>query len=159
MEKAPGRGSSFRLLTYETAKKLRSYYFNFVYIDELLLRNAGRVEFVPVRHEGRKAKRSGYSLKKLIVLALRMILFSTTLPIKFMIFGGSFLSLLSILAGSFFLIRRIFFNIPLGFVFLFSMLAFLNGIILLSLGIIGEYINRILEHQNKRTPYLIKNIL
>ena len=61
--------------------------------------------------------------------------------------------------GLFFIYKKIFHDVPLGFTALIVAILFSTSIILLSLGIIGEYLSRIYSVQNRKPPYSIKTLL
>jgi hypothetical protein len=46
-----------------------------------------------------------------------------------------------------------------GWTGIIVMLAVLNGLIILMLGMLGEYVIRILQHLNSRETYYIKEII
>ncbi len=157
--KHPGEGSSFRLFIQELAQKMLSHHQNFVFIDELLLWYTGNIAFIEVEHQKRKVKKSGYTTMKLIKLTTNIIIYSSAIPLIIMVYGGLFASLISFLAGGYYIFRKIFFNVPLGYTSIIVTIFFSTSILLLSLGIIGEYLRRVYMTQNKKPPYLINKIL
>ena len=157
--KAPGEGSSFRLIRKELAKNILHHLQNFVFIDELLLWYTDNIDFAEVRHEKRKHKKSGYSYFKLFKLFTNIIVYYTAVPLKIMTYGGFFLSLISFLLGLRFILRKIFLNVELGYTSLIVAILFSTSLILFCLGIIGEYLRRIYTVQNKKPPYSIKKIV
>ncbi|MCX6258935.1 MAG: glycosyltransferase, partial [Bacteroidia bacterium] len=156
---APGKGSSFKIFSRELSDKLINHRQNFIYIDELLLWYTRDIGFVEVKHEKRKYQESTYTFFKLFKLFVNITIYYTVIPLKFMTYGGLILSFLSFLMGVNFIIRKIFFNVPLGYTSLMVAILFSSSIILVSLGIIGEYLNRILQVQNQKPPYSIRKIL
>jgi len=50
-------------------------------------------------------------------------------------------------------------DVPLGYTSLIVAILFSTSIIMLCLGLIGEYLSRIYQVQNKKPPYAIKKIL
>lgn len=156
---APGEGSSFRIFTAEIARKIVSHHQKFIYIDELLLWYTGNIGFVEVRHDKRKFSKSGYSALKLMKLTYRVIFYASALPLKLMVYGGLSLSLFTFLLGIFKIYRKLFHHVPLGYTSMIVTILFSTSVLLFSLGVIGEYLSRLYEGQNKRSPYLIKKIL
>lgn len=155
---ATGKGSSFKLFTADLAKKIRSHSQSFIYIDEMLIWYTRFISFTPVRHEPRKYQSSNYSLFKLFRLFVNLTIHYTVIPLKLMTYGGMLLSTLSFFAGLWFIYRWLFFNVPLGYTSLIVATTFSSSIILLSLGIIGEYLNRMFVLQNRKPPYSIKEV-
>lgn len=156
---SPGEGSSFRLFTLNLGKQILEHSQNFVYIDELLLWYTADISFVKVIHEKRKLGNSGYSKIKLFKLTQNIILYYTAIPLKIMVYGGFFASIISFILGIYFIIRKIFFHVPHGYTSVIVTILFSTGIIIFSLGIIGEYLTRIYMVQNKKPPFNIKQTL
>ena len=76
-----------------------------------------------------------------------------------MTYGGFILSILSFFLAIRFIINKIIHDVPLGYTSLIVAILFSTSIIMLCLGMIGEYLTRIYKVQNKKPPYSIKKIL
>jgi polyisoprenyl-phosphate glycosyltransferase len=156
---APGEGSSFRLITYRLGKQILEHAQNFVFIDELLLWYAGDISFVKVEHQKRITGRSGYSKIKLFKLSINLMLDYTAIPLKLMIYGGFTAAFFSFILGVYYILKKIFLHAPHGYTSIIVAILFSTGIIVFSLGIIGEYLIRIYMVQNKKPPYNIRQAL
>ncbi|MEA3445710.1 MAG: glycosyltransferase family 2 protein [Bacteroidota bacterium] len=156
---APGKGSSFKLFTRNLAQSILTHRQNFIYIDEILLWYTKHIDFVDVTHEPRKYQKSNYSLFKLFRLFLNISIYYTKAPLRMIIYGGIFLSVISFLFGLYFIFRKIVFNVPMGFTSIIVTILFSTSIILFSLGVIGEYLNRMFMVQHKKPAYSIRSIL
>ncbi len=155
----PGDGSSFRLMTKDIAAKLAAHQFHFVFLDEILLWYTDNIGFVQVEHLQRKYNESGYTVKKLLHLTANLVIFYTDAPLKIMVYGGFIASFLSFFLGLIYIVKKLLFNVPLGYTSLIVAILFSTSIILLSLGIIGEYLSRMYKVQNRKPPYSISRIL
>lgn len=157
---SPGEGSSFRMFVSSLGKKISNHPQNFVYIDELLMWYAADVAFARVKHDKRRAGKSGYSKIKLFKLTQNLVLYYTAIPLKIMVYGGFVASFASFILGIFYIIKKLFFHVAeLGYTSIIVTILFSTGIIIFSLGIIGEYLTRIYMVQNKKPPYNIKQTL
>ncbi len=107
-----------------------------------------------VRHAGD----SKYSFRKLVQLAVDGILSFSYIPLRIMTFGGLFAFLGSIIGVFIALYLRLFTNtfVP-GFATTVILLLSGVGIIVLGLGIIGEYIAHIYDEVKQRPPYIIES--
>ncbi len=159
LQDAPGEGSSFKLIERHLIDKILKHHQNFVYIDELFLWYTEDIEFVEVEHHARKHSRSGYTHGKLFKLFFNVTVYYTAVPLKLMTYLGLISAIVSFGFGIRFIIRKLFFDVPLGYTSIIVTILFAAGLILLSLGIIGEYLNRIYIVQNKKPPYSIKKVL
>jgi len=80
-------------------------------------------------------------------------------PIRFISFVGLITACVSFLYGAYTIIDSIFGKIPIrGFTTLIAAITFLLGLIMIMLGIIGEYLWRILDETRKRPSYVIDEI-
>jgi glycosyltransferase involved in cell wall biosynthesis len=157
--RSPGKGSSFRLITSALAKKLLDHDQHFIYIDEILLWYTDDIAFADVVHQARKYKQSGYSLHKLFKLFGNILLYYTIVPLKTLVYGGFILAVLTFMYGVYFIIKKLVFDVPLGYTSLIVAILFSTSILLFSLGVIGEYLSRIYAMQNKKPPYSIRKVL
>jgi undecaprenyl-phosphate 4-deoxy-4-formamido-L-arabinose transferase len=155
----PGEGSAFRLISRDIVQKVLMHHQNFIFIDELLHWYTDNICYVTVNHEKRKDSRSGYSARKLWGLVSNLLFYYTSLPLKIMVYGGFISSAVFMVLSLMFVIKKVFFNIPLGYTSLIVAILFSTSLILFCLGIIGEYLSRIYLVQNKKPPYSIKKVI
>ena len=155
-----GVGSSFRMFNRETADKIRSTPQNFVFIDEVIHWYTGDIDTVLVEHHPRKMGRSSYSFFKLARLYFSILINYTAWPLRFMIYGGMLASFISFLVGALYIVKKVFFNADVeGFTALIVAITFSSSLILMSLGIIGQYLYKIYQQQSGKPPYSINKVL
>jgi len=154
-----GEGSSFRIMKASMARNLLNHQINFIYIDELFNWYTTDIEFVTVEHHKRPYQKSNYSSKTLLSLLSNLVIYYTAIPLQLMIYTGFITSLLSFVIGLVFIYRKLFQDVPLGFTAVIVAVLFSTSVILLSLGVLGEYLSRIYQVQNKKPPYSIKTTL
>jgi polyisoprenyl-phosphate glycosyltransferase len=152
-------GSSFRMISADLAKKILDHHQNFIFIDEVMQWYTDEIALVEVRHEPRKYKQSNYSSGSILELVGNILIYYTTIPLKVLVYGGFLVSLFSLIYGLYFIVKKLFFNVPLGYTSLIVTILFSTSIILFALGVIGEYLSRIYKVQNKKPPYSIRKIL
>ena len=104
----------------------------------------------------RVAGQSSFSYRKLIKLAVNGFTSYTTAPLKISTYIGLTVSLLSFVLMLIFLIKALLYGDPVqGFPTLITVILFLGGVQLLSLGIIGEYLGKVFNETKHRPAYLI----
>lgn len=155
----PSQGSAFRLINRELVDKVIQHSLNFMFIDELLYWYAEEPAYAAVEHRKRESNKSGYSKRKLFKLITGLVINYTNVPLKFMVYGGFFGSMVTAVIAVYYIILKFFFNVPMGYTSIIVGIMFSTSIILFSLGIIGEYLSRIYLAQNKKPPYTIRKIL
>ncbi|HSN50579.1 MAG TPA: glycosyltransferase family 2 protein [Bacteroidales bacterium] len=154
-----GNGSSFRLMKSSIGKCLLNHQINFIYIDELFNWYTNDIEFALVDHQKRPYQSSTYTSHSLFSMFSNLVIYYTAIPLRMMIYTGFISAFLSFFIGVLFLYRKIVHDVPLGFTALIVAISFSTSIILVSLGIIGEYLSRIYSVQNRKPPYSIKTLL
>jgi undecaprenyl-phosphate 4-deoxy-4-formamido-L-arabinose transferase len=152
--------TSFRIIRKETLDAILSYDLNFTFVDGLLAWNTRRIGSVLVDHEPRQEGRSGYSLWKLLTLALNLFTNFSLLPLQVVSALGLFCALVGALVGFyyliFFLLGRI--EVP-GYASTIVAILMLGGCQLLALGIMGEYLGRLHLNVNRKPQYTERQIL
>ncbi len=147
-------GSSFRLIDAHVYERLRDHSQNHLFINQVITWYTASIESAEIEHSERQEGKSGYSLIRLSILSIRLLLYYTSLPLKFMI-GLSFAAALGIigLTGYY-----IFYQVKHGQQFDLFMIAVLvaMGVISASIGVFGVYINRIYSSRVSRPTYAIK---
>lgn len=130
------------------------------FIPALALSYASNPTEVGIAHEPRFAGTSNYSFYGLIRYNFDLVTGFSLLPLQIFTMIGMLISICSFLFVVFLLLRRLIIGPEVEGVFtLFAILFFLLGIVLLGLGVVGEYIGRIYQEVRKRPRFVIRKIL
>ena len=152
--------TSFRIIRKETLAAIRSYDLNFTFVDGLLAWNTRRIGSVLVDHEPRQQGRSGYSVWKLLTLALNLFTNFSLLPLQLVSTLGLCCAAGGALAGFYYLtlffLGRIL--VP-GYASTIVTILMLGGCQLLALGIMGEYVGRLHLNVNRKPQYTERQVL
>jgi len=112
---------------------------------------------IEVAHAERAAGESKYSLYKLIRLNFDLMTGFSVVPLQLFALFGILTSVLSLAFGLFLLIRRFLVGAEVEGVFtLFAILFFFIGIIIMGIGIVGEYVGRIYQEVRKRPRFVVR---
>jgi undecaprenyl-phosphate 4-deoxy-4-formamido-L-arabinose transferase len=136
------------------------YENSYPYVIGLVLRSTKSIVNVDIDHRDRMEGSSGYTLKKLLGLWFNGFTAFSVKPLRIATFIGGFSAVVGLLYGLYVIIRRLLFPIPaeaMGFAALMSAIVFFGGMILLMLGLIGEYIGRIYISMNNSPQYVIRD--
>lgn len=112
---------------------------------------------VPVDRDERFAGDSKYSVRDLLRLSLSGLFAFSIVPLRVATFLGAVSVLAGVAYGVYVLIDRISGGPPRGFAALAIMQIVFAGMILLVLGVIGEYIGRIYDEVKRRPIYVVAN--
>lgn len=114
---------------------------------------------IKVEHAKREQGKSSYSYKKLIKLALDIIISFSNKPLKLAVKTGFIITFLSFLVGLFYVYRYLNGTILVeGYASLIISIWFLSGVIIFSIGILGLYMGKIFDGIKNRPYYIIKEI-
>jgi len=151
--------TSFRLLSKSLCERVRHHKQSFVYIEGLFFWHTENIARVKVEHRKRRLGLSNYSVGKLIKLTVNLIFNFTTFPLRAIIWLGVLFSLISFSIGMYFIIRKLFYEVPLGYTSIIVSIYFTSSILLLILGVIGEYLTRLYSLQNNRPQFSVRESL
>ena len=108
----------------------------------------------------RREGRSGYTLWKLIALFSNLLISNSSLVLRLVGHLGIAFSGVSFVLAVWVAWRKVVHGIPVqGWASLFTALLLLGGLLLFSLGIIGEYLIRIIESSEERPTYFVRRHL
>jgi len=114
---------------------------------------------IPVERAERAAGVTKYNLRRLFGLAFDGIFSFSVVPLRAATVLGGASVILSILLVAYALYGKWFLKSPAGFTATFVAITFFAGVILVVLGVIGEYIGRIYEEIKGRPKYIVEQIL
>ena len=115
---------------------------------------------IPVERAERLFGKSKYSLRRLLRLAFDGIFAFSIVPIRAAALLGALTIVLSFLYAAFALYAKLALHqSPQGFTALILMMTFSSGVLLLFLGIIGEYVGRVYEEIKARPHYIVRQVL
>jgi dolichol-phosphate mannosyltransferase len=113
---------------------------------------------IPCKREKRFSGPPRVTIRGLIILAMDGIFSFSYLPLRLTTFIGTFIAIISFVAGLVAIYLRLskILLLPLGWTSTIVIITFLSGLILLMLGVVGEYIARIYEEIKARPLYIIR---
>ena len=144
-----GKPKDLALTSYFAIKRfvvqeMLKYKHSFPYSEGLVLRSTRRICNVPVNHRQRQAGTSGYTIGKLIALWMNGFTSFSVKPLRLATYLGALSALLGFLYAIVIVIKHfVDSSIPEGWSSTMALQLVLGGIILVVLGLIGEYIGRI----------------
>ena len=112
---------------------------------------------VPFEVPGRIAGKTGWSFPTRLKLALTGISAFSSLPLQFVTISGLLFFAFSVLFGIYTLVLQLSGHSVSGFATVILLLLIIGSLLMLSLGIIGEYLARIYEEVKGRPRYVISH--
>ena len=151
--------SSFGIYKRDVIKNMVAIKSSYPFLFGLMIRSTPvqKIGNVDVRHEKRSVGSSNYGLFKYARYSLNLIINYSSFPLIFVASFGFLLSIISICFGFWIILQRLIdpsYGI-MGWNSLMVAICFLGGAILMSMGIIGEYLRRILAETSHGQQYVI----
>ncbi len=162
-----GKPKELYLSSYFAARRfvieeMIRYEYAYPYVIGLVLRTTKNITNVEVEHRDRQAGVSGYTVGKLLGLWFNGFTAFSVKPLRIATATGAVCALAGFLYGIYTIIKKIFINPPnlvTGFSALMSVLVFIGGMLMLMLGLVGEYIGRMYISMNNSPQYVIREII
>lgn len=160
-----GKPRELYLSSYFAAKKyvveeMLRYTNPYPYVIGLVLRTTKNIANVEVMHREREVGSSGYTLGKLLGLWFNGFTAFSIKPLRIATAVGCLTACTGFLYGIYTVVKKFINpNVPIGYSAIMAAVVFLGGMVMLMLGLIGEYIGRIYISLNNSPQYVIKECI
>ncbi|WP_242879937.1 glycosyltransferase family 2 protein [Eisenbergiella tayi] len=152
--------SSFFAARRFIVDEMLRYQNAYPYVIGLVLRATRNIKNVTVEHQDRKAGESGYTLSKLLGLWFNGFTAFSEKPLRVATMIGTGCAFLGFLYGLYTIIKKLVNPmVPIGFSSLMSALMFIGGMLMLMVGLVGEYIGRMYICMNNAPQYVVREIV
>lgn len=151
------RTTSFFIMRKFIVEEIVRYPHPFAYISGLVFRATKNLGNIEVQHRRRIEGESGYTIAGLIGLWINGFTAFSVKPLRAATFIGLLCALVGFVAGLYVVYQK-FLNpeIPVGYTSILATLLFVGGMIMLLLGLIGEYVGRIYISINQSPQYVVR---
>jgi putative glycosyltransferase len=151
--KLPANVTTLRLMTRRYVASLLEHQEREMVISGLWALTG--YEQVPLVIEKRSRRGSSYDLGRKLVHLINAVTSFSDRPLVFIFWMGLLIVIMSAIAASYLVIRRIFFGVLLsGWPSMMVSIWLLGGLTLFSIGVVGIYLSRVFV-ETKRRPYTI----
>ena len=149
--------SSYFAVRRFVVDEMVKYDSSYPYVIGLVLRTTKNIVNVDVNHRKREVGTSGYTFVKLLGLWINGFTAFSIKPLRIATLSGSAFACFGFIYGIYTVIKKFVNpNVPVGFSAMMSAIMFIGGMLMLMLGMVGEYIGRIYISQNKNPQYVIR---
>ncbi len=151
------RLTPFRLLKTSIAKGMLLIKTPYPFIPALMFHISKDIVNVDVRHGKSMAGKSTYSLLKMISIFSNLLINNSAFLLRLIGGLGIGVSSISFLIGIYLIVRKLVFNLGvIGWTSTVVSVLFIGGLILFSIGVIGEYLIRIVRTTEQKPTYFIR---
>lgn len=149
--------SSFRILTAEFARVLVAHRSANPVLCPLIFQMTRRVGNVSIPHARRAYGRSGYRLGRLAGTLVDTLIRATNYPLHAISLLGIVVAGVSLLFGLYRLVRYFIGpQVAPGFTTLAILISFFGGMTLFAVGLVGEYLARVIEEVRGQPRYIVR---
>ncbi len=132
---------------------------SFPYIWGLILRTTERITNVYIDHRPREEGKSNFTLLKCFKVWMNGFIAFSVKPLRFSAVIGTLIACGGFLYGIYVVLKQMIYGEPVeGWSSLMTAILLLGGIILIMLGLLGEYIGRMNINLNNTPQYIIRNV-
>jgi len=152
--------SPFKIINKSTISEIVKFAGPYPYIDGIILSITSNITQVEVDHHERDSGKGNYSIKRSANVFFKMFTGFSILPLRIATITGIIATLLGVVLSFKYLYDYFFTKdyVP-GWTTVVILIIVFSGLILLSLGIIGEYIGRTYLAVNNKPQYSISEIV
>lgn len=157
-DKIPENAGDFRLLDRKVVEVIRALPERNRFMKGLFAWAGFRQSSVEYDRAERASGATKFSYWKLWTLALDGITSASTVPLRIWSYVGALVALLALAYAGFLAGETMIFGNPVpGYASIMVSVLFLGGVQLISLGVLGEYVGRILTETKQRPLYVVRD--
>ena len=155
----PADTGDFRLMSRRVVDAVRRLREQHRFMKGLFAWVGFSTAFVDYDRAPRHAGGTSWSYWRLWNFALEGITSFTLMPLKVATYLGLLVALLSVIYGAQVVVKTLIFGNPVaGYPSLMTVILFLGGVQLVTLGVIGEYLGRVFNETKRRPLYLVERV-
>ena len=152
--------TNFRIMRRDVVDRMINYRTSYPYIQGLALMFSSKRANVWVEHQPRPVGKSNYNWWRIGSLVMRILFNYSAFPMHAVTTIGVIVSVFSLLLGLFFVLRAVFVGVSVpGWTTVVVLLSFFNGINLIIMSMLGEYIIRLVNTVSSKESYHIRQIV
>ena len=154
------KGSSFYIARKYIIDEMVKYKNSYPYLSGLVLRTTRNVTCIPTNHRARLQGTSGYSFRSLLSLWMNGFTAFSVKPLELSTVLGFLFAFAGFVFAIVTIVRKLIGVTQVeGWSTVVALMLIMGGIIMIMLGLIGEYIGRIYISINNSPQYVIKDIV
>lgn len=148
--------SNFRMIRRDVVDRICAWRGPYPYVPGLCLMYSAHRANTKVEHHPRKIGKSNYSLRRILSLVAAILFNYSSFPMRVVAVIGMLIALGAFALGVYYLAAGLLFGTRVaGWTTLVVLLSFFNGIVIVMLAMLGEYVVRIINQISTADPYII----
>ena len=149
--------TSFRILRRPLVDAVLAHQTVRPVIGALILQSTSRIANVEVEHHPRAEGGSGWRMGRLVGAAIDNTVNASTAPLRFVSLAGIVIAVISFVLAAWYFVRGLLGDISVaGFPTTVVLIVFFGGSILAAIGLLGEYVIRIVSEVTGQPRYVVR---
>ena len=149
--------TNFSAMKRFVVNEILQYHNPYPYIDGLILRTTLKIANVTMEERNRESGTSGYTFRKSLALWINGFTAFSVKPLRLADMLGIFIAVIGFAFTLIIIIRKVIDpTVAIGYSSTMAVILFIGGMIMLLLGVLGEYIGRIYISLNNSPQYVIR---
>lgn len=155
------RLENFSAMKRFVCDEIVNYKNPYPYLEGLMVRATNRIKMVSMEQRSRADNNvSGYTFRKSLELFVNGLTAFSVKPLRFATITGGMFAICGFFWGIYTILRKILYPaVPMGYSSIMAVLLISSGLIMLMLGLVGEYVGRIYISINDSPQYVIRNTI
>lgn len=150
--------SSFWIIKKFVRDYVIEYKSHYTHLQGLFLRTTRNIASVPVEHFDRGYGQSGYTFNKLLSLWSNIMGYSIV-PLRIATRTGVFFAILGLIGAIAIILKKLIHpTSAVGWYSIMVAIFFFSGLIMLFLGLIGEYLGRMFQNMSNNPQYVVRQV-
>ena len=151
--------TAFRMIKADIAELMFKRNTPYPFIPALLFSITDDIVNVEIQHHARCEGKSSYTLVKMLQVFSNLIINNSSFLLRMIGYIGIFIALFSGVSAAAIFVKKIFFDYVIaGWTSIMLTIIFFGGMTLFTLGVIGEYLIRIIATTEQRPVYYVKSV-
>lgn len=154
------KNSSFSVMRSYILREMEKYKSPFPSWTGFIMQITRNVSNIELEHFDRISGESNYTLKKMFKLYMNSVTGFSVVPLRISSVIGMVTALIGFAVGIYSIIHKLLNPaVPVGYTSLMAVLLFIGGMIMMMLGLLGEYVGRIYMINNNLPQYTIREVV
>lgn len=158
--KFENNASDFFAFDKKVMKVMREEYRERIRFLRGFIQNVGfRRTTITFEAKKRVAGESKYSIRKLFKFSIHTLFSFSDMPLKLGVYAGCITALFGVILMIYTIINKICFDVPSGYSTIIVFLSFMFAVLMIIIGVIGEYISILFAEIKERPIYLVDEVM
>ena len=151
-------GSSFRIMGRNIVERINYHNQDHLFINQIVSWYTSDIEYAALPYNQVANNKSGYSMGRLIKIGFSLVFYYTSFPLKLVIYFSFLAALISMVFAIYYLVQKVMVGTLAGYSSMIISVLVGTSIIMIGIGVLAVFVNRIYNSRIKKPNYSIKKM-